>query len=358
VTPIRARAILLALVALIGFGWQHTASALPPSGLEGKTRDVVLYRETVGRLRAGDPYYVAVGNAMRRYGYPTRSVFNWRTPLHLQIVAALGITPSEWLMRGLAFLAIVSAGWALGARSTRLAVAAIISLFGAMMVPLLSYEAVLLPETWAGILIGLSLAAYHRQRWIAGALLAVTAIFMRELAAPYVLVCGIIALFERRRTEAAIWIAAGVSYAVYYWLHALNASAHIQLGDVSHEHSWVQFQGLAFVLLTLRDYGWVILLGTFVAPLACALGLAATAAPSMPQQLKYALLAYVAFFAAVGQPFDDYWGLVSTAIWGYAFVYGAEAMNVLIAQAFTAAESRAAPIEPCATGRLSADRGP
>jgi hypothetical protein len=330
VTRVKARAILLALVALMGIGWQYSEAITPPVvSPEGNASDVLLYRDIIAHLRAGDPYYVSVGNALRRYGFPTRPVFNWRTPLHLRMLAALGVRRSEWLMRALAFLAIVLAGWAFGARSTRLAVAGMISIFGAMLMPLLTYDAVLLAEIWTGIFIGLSLAAYHREKWIQGALLGVVAIFLRELAAPYVLVCGILAIVERRRREGVVWIVAGVGYAGYYLLHAATATQYIYPGDTSRQYSWVQLQGLPFVLTTLHDYGWLMLFPTSMTAVACALGLAATAAPSIPRQLKWSLLAYVVFFTVMGQRFDYYWGFVSTAIWGYAFVHSLDGLKRL-----------------------------
>ncbi len=42
--------------------------------------DVALYRAEIDRIHAGESYYSVAGDELRTRGYPTRSVFNWRTP--------------------------------------------------------------------------------------------------------------------------------------------------------------------------------------------------------------------------------------------------------------------------------------
>ena len=49
--------------------------------------DVALYRAEIDRLHAGESYYSVAGDELRPAGYPTRSVFNWRTPLPMWLVA-------------------------------------------------------------------------------------------------------------------------------------------------------------------------------------------------------------------------------------------------------------------------------
>lgn len=332
-TPSRARAVLLALVTLAILGLAHTATVEPPPVPAGNVTDIILHKETIAALRRGEPYYPAVGTQLRRYSYPSLSVFNWRTPLHYRLLAMLSIRGSEWLMKGLALLAVGLAGWALAPRSRGLSAAAIISLLGAMLLPLFSRDAVLLAEIWTGILIALSIAAYYRERWVAGALLGTTAVFMRELAAPYAFVCGLLAIAARRRAETRVWIVGGIAYAAYFLIHALSASHHMRATDLRHQQSWVQFQGLTFILLTLRDYGWLMFFQKPITPLSCAFGLGALAAPSMPPQVKCSLALYVLFFGIVGQWFNYYWGFVSTPIWGYAFLHGVEGLKFLLTRA-------------------------
>ena len=85
----RARLALAALVALAVLGSMPQSrgpkAELPPPG----RGDTVLFESTIERLRAGEPYYDAIGVEMRQRNYPTASVFNWRTPAHLLFVSSV-----------------------------------------------------------------------------------------------------------------------------------------------------------------------------------------------------------------------------------------------------------------------------
>jgi len=187
---------------------------------------------------------------------------------------------------------------------------AAVAMLGTMLSALLSRPgAIVYGEKWAGVLIALSLSAYHLRWWTAGALLGVVAIFVRELAAPYGLVCGVLALLCKRRTEAAVWVIGGLAYVVYYSLHAVAVAAAIQPGDVAWPHSWLRWLGWSFVLQTAWVSGWTIVLPYLVTPIVAVLSLAGTAAPSMPPQLRISLLVYVAFSGQSGRSSTSTGGL-------------------------------------------------
>ena len=84
VTPVQARAVLGALAAAAVLCVAVTFSPLA-SGWVGKPGrgegDTALYRAEVDRIRAGEGYYEAASAELVQRGYPTASVFNWRTPL-------------------------------------------------------------------------------------------------------------------------------------------------------------------------------------------------------------------------------------------------------------------------------------
>src|SRR5919106_5902968 len=109
---------------------------------------------------------------------------------------------------------------------------------------------IVLPETWAGLCIALSTILYARARFLEGALLALAAVFVRELAAPYAVVCACVALRRRRRMELAVLGAGGAVAILFYVGHALMAAGAIQTGDMAHP-SWLQFGGFRFVLATI-----------------------------------------------------------------------------------------------------------
>ncbi len=60
--------------------------------------DVALYRAEVDRIHHGEGYYQAAATELTVRGYPTRSVFNWRTPLPMWL---LGKLPTVALGRAL-----------------------------------------------------------------------------------------------------------------------------------------------------------------------------------------------------------------------------------------------------------------
>ena len=54
--------------------------------------DVDLYVAEIQRIAQGETYYAAANTELHARGYPTRSVFNWRTPLPMWL---LGKLPNE-----------------------------------------------------------------------------------------------------------------------------------------------------------------------------------------------------------------------------------------------------------------------
>src|SRR5437868_14218162 len=91
-TPGQARLVLAAFVAAALF---FVAIALSPlaSGFANApdrgASDVQLYQAEVARIQRGEGYYDAAAAELAGRGYPTRSVFNWRTPLPVWLLGNL-----------------------------------------------------------------------------------------------------------------------------------------------------------------------------------------------------------------------------------------------------------------------------
>jgi hypothetical protein len=329
---------LLMLVILLALGIAYRDRLNPRLSAISHLDDTALHGVTIARLRTGEPYYATVGAELRARGYPAASVANWRTPLHYRFVAVLGLERAGYLLTGAALLAILLSGMALHSRFRFAGIVAPIVLLGTMLPALLNRDsATLFPENWSGVLIALSLAMYHLRWCTAGAALGVVAIFVRELAAPYGLVCGVLALLHKRRTESAVWVLGGLVYAGYYALHAIAVTDAIQPGDYAWPHSWVRWLGWSFVLQTAWLSTWTMVLPYAVTPIVAVLGLAGTAARSMPAQLRVSLLVYAALFCAVGQEFNYYWGWVTAPLWAYALLYCQEGLSTLLMSARTVA---------------------
>src|SRR5687768_14477021 len=87
----RRRALVAAALcggAMIALGIGLVTGGGPPPPPERPDIDRDLYAGIHARLQAGVPYYQAVGAELRLREFPRWPVFNWRTPLHLQVVAA------------------------------------------------------------------------------------------------------------------------------------------------------------------------------------------------------------------------------------------------------------------------------
>jgi hypothetical protein len=336
-SPFAAR---LLLITIIGVPLVSVlAGASPPTSVAvaggQDMADVRLYRRVIERLQTGEAYYDALGDELRNRGYATVPVFNWRTPMFLTSIAILTLPVARVLLSALGLLLVVTGALGYARRSTPKAAAAAPLLVGAVAPALLvGSDAVLFSENWAGVFIGLSLNAYLWKRRTLAAGLGVFAVFIRELAVPYALLCGVLALKARRAHESAVWILGGVAYAAYFALHASAVNAAIQPHDIAHVHSWIRWLGPSFAVMTLRAFSFFIALPPAALAVCATLGLAGAWAPSAWPHLTGSVLVYFILFCVVGQPFDFYWGFLSAPIWGHAFVHSMEGLHHLLRAAF------------------------
>ena len=60
-------------------------------GQRGKacSGDIALYLAEIQRIHAGENYYQVAAEELVSRGYPTASVFNWRTPLPMWLIGKL-----------------------------------------------------------------------------------------------------------------------------------------------------------------------------------------------------------------------------------------------------------------------------
>ncbi len=278
-------------------------SARPGSqkAIEGEG-DLGLFKTVVNEQRAGRPYYEAYGAESRRLGYPTRSVFNWRQPLLLRTLALL----PRWIGVGL-FVAL-GAGLLVQAHFLlRRELIYVLAVFNAAAVSVVASE-VYFTEPWAGLCLGLSAVAYARRRETSGAIWALLALFIRELAGPYCVVAVVIALSRKRWRELGVWLGGTMLYGVYFGVHVWQVMQHVLPGDLGHGHPWLYGGGLPFVL---KVWQWNGVLKAAPAPifsLVIVAGVAAWWAKKMPLHVRASVLVYSVLFLFVGLPFNTYWG--------------------------------------------------
>jgi hypothetical protein len=326
-TVLHLGATIVAL--LVGTAFPAVTAPVRPATVAGQqvTTDARTFAAVVDRMRAGEAYYDAMGEELRQHNYPTRDSFNWRTPLHLR-----GLALAPWLVwRGLltAMLVAYYVAVMVVVRYPPAKWVANILTLGVLVISA-APDAIFVSEAWAGGLIGLSACAYALDRRPAAIGLALTALFVRELTAPYCVACTLFAVSERRWREVGAWAAGGTAYAIYYGWHVMQVMAHRTPADIAHAGSWMTFLGVPFLQATLLKLGWFALLPSSFAAVALALLTAGLLAPDTPRHLRTASAVYAGFFLVAGFPFNDYWGFMAAPVWAITCGYGAGAVTAAL----------------------------
>jgi hypothetical protein len=315
-SPRQARIVLTLIVVLMVAAVAVTLSPLRKSQVGDTARrgcDIALYGAEIERIRAGEGYYEAAAAELRPRGYPTKSVFNWRTPVTMWVIAALPRPEmAKVILGGLAGVTMLGAFFVMAREgSLGQAALAVFLLSGAFMYTVLG-QAYVMPVLWAGVLIGLSLVCYGLERPKLGAVVGLAALFVRELAAPYCVVAALLAAWERRWREVAIWGAGLVAYAAFFAIHVANVRAMQTPQDVAHDGTWLQMGGAAFVIALAQVNAYLIVGPQWLSAIYVVAALAAAASWSSPwgQRVGVTLAAYVGMFAVVGYDFNQYWGIL------------------------------------------------
>jgi hypothetical protein len=96
--------------------------------------------------------------------------------------------------------------------------------------------------------------------------------------------------------------------------------------------SWVQFGGAHFLLVTCRMNGYLFRAPLWVSAIYLPLTLLGLAGwrSGTGTRLAWTAGAYVTAFAVVGQPFNDYWGLLDAPLLALGFAAAPDALRDLI----------------------------
>ena len=317
-------------IALVVLAAAATVSrpVLPESFQPGDSRDVVMYQRIIDNVRDGQPYYSAVGAALRDGHYATREPFNWRTPLLMMSLARLGAAGRPLLI---VLTVILCVGTVIVTiRDQPIVKWTAMFMQAGVLATTAIPAAFYLSEAWTGVLIGLSVVAFlHGWRPLAVGL-ALLALFTRELAAPYCIVCTFLALHDRRWRELAVWTIGALAYAAYYGAHLLQIWAHRLPTDLAHATSWLTLGGLPSVTGKLHFQFWLFVAPFWATALVLVLVVAACLNPRVPLHLRVVVTTYIGFFALAGQIFDTYWGMIAWPTWALAAGFGAQSVYDLL----------------------------
>lgn len=306
-SPIAAR-LLLALVivatgllAWIGLGITEPVKRTGPTDLD-------TYERVVAALRAGQNYYVALHAALVDGGYGTLSPLNWRPPLFLTVVSWFpSLFAAQIFLELVTLGALVLAALWLYRRGGPVTAIAGAALLAASLLSILADRAVLSFELFAGTLILLSVSAYGLGwRWL-GLTVAVVALFVRELAGLYALVCLACAIWERRWSEVVAWWIALLGYGTFYLWHWGQLSALLGPDDHAATTGWLQLGGPVFLLRTAAFNGVLLVLPYWTAAVVLVAGLVGLT--SAPRALATVAL-YLLLFLFYGRPENAYWGAI------------------------------------------------
>ena len=364
-TKFQARAALAGMLLAFGLGVAVTLSPWAQGFADHEDRgpgDVALYRAEADRIQAGEGYYQAAGAELRARGYPTRSVFNWRTPLPVWLLGHLPTVESGKILLGGLALLLALLGFEAVARegdgpsscahhaqhghkngSVRRAAAGALLLSGPLMFCVLG-DLLVMPVLWAGVLIALSLCAYGLQRPGWGLLCGVAAVFFRELALPYCLLMAALAWRHKRYGELLGWFVGLAAWAAFFAAHWVQVAALIRPDARAHPGSWLQFGGAGFVIATAQMNAYLLLLPQWVTAVYLVAALCGLAGWNTPLGRRIALTAcaYTAAFAVVGYEFNQYWGCLTAPLW----CFGLAQFPASLADLWKAAGNAAPAVRP------------
>jgi len=314
--PRSALLVVLAVMATMIYGLivYHPA---PPTVEEENVggEDLRCYRSIVDRIRAGEGYYEAAGDELRTRGYDTHSVFNWRLPPLAWLLAHLPRTDiGRVLLIILSALTLLLWTRVLGQNQHSFGqlVFGSLALLGPLIYAILP-ELFLHHDLWAATLISLSLAAYAKCWHSLAVASGLAALFLRELALPFVAVMLAVAYLEGRRREALVWIIGIAVFIVGLLLHwSLVKGVTPEGQSVGLDGGWVVFGGWLFVLGTAQTHPYLFLAPAWataiILPLAL-LGLAGWRG-RLGSRIALTVCVYILAFLFVGLPYNRYWGFM------------------------------------------------
>ncbi len=238
-----------------------------------------------------------------------------RTPLPLWLIGKLPYVEwAKYLLGGLSLGLIIFAFKALAWEqegSLMAALCCMVLLSGPLLFTILD-DLFVMPVLWAGVLIGFSVCAYGIDRPKLGLFLGLAALFIRELALPYCLLCAVLAWRQNRRRELIFWTLGLGAWLVFFGWHWQQVTSLIAPGARAHQYGWIRFGGAGFVLATAQMNAYLVLLPPWATALyfaAAMLGLAGWQS-ELGMRMGLTVCLYVIFFAIVGQDFNQYWGSI------------------------------------------------
>ncbi|MEZ6071542.1 MAG: hypothetical protein R3C10_15065 [Pirellulales bacterium] len=160
----------------------------------------------------------------------------------------------------------------------------------------------------------------------------IAALFFRELAALYCVICWLLDASERRWRLVAGWTLGMIAYAVFYAVHMSQVGTLVDTAARAHDEGWLQLGGAGFVISTAQMNAYLLVLPQWLSAVCLVLALLGAAGWNSPagKRLAWTLAAYLATFAVVGQPFNQYWGCLYAPLLCFALARSVAAVGDLL----------------------------
>ncbi|MEQ7872501.1 hypothetical protein ABDK56_00630 [Sphingomonas sp. ASV193] len=294
-------------------------SATPPAAPKLRTKasqqsDLALYRTIIARMRAGEGYYPAAADELRRDGYPLKPVFTVRLPTLATLYARLG-EPMMIAIEALVALAALLVWWRRLEPWPLWLKAFGVVLFAGGTGGLVEPVTGLFHESWAALLMALALGLWRPRRAWPAILIAGAALMIRETVLPFVLMMSLLAAVEKRWREAAGWLVPVALFALYLGWHAGQVAAVVRPGDPASP-GWQALLGLRFALRALGSVNALILAPYAVAAVVLLLSIVGWCSLDRPWGLRAAglLVGYTAMVGLFARADTFYWALLAAPL--------------------------------------------
>ena len=330
--PALAMLALLAAI-LVAAAWPTASTPkLKVRTATSQQSDLNLYRATIARVSAGDPYYPAAADQLRQGGYPLKPFFTFRLPTLVMVYAhvpALAMIIAEGL---LALIVIIV--WTrrlapeLPWRMLALAIVLLVGGTATLVEPVTG----LFHESWAALLMALMIGLRRPGHAVGAIVAGGLALMIRETVLPMILVMAGLALVERRWREALGWAALVGLFALGLFAHAAMVASVVRPDDLASP-GWHAMLGVRFALKAFSTVSSAIVLPYALAAIVVILSLFGwiSVATGWALRVSLMLLGYGAMLALFARSDTFYWALLIAplSLAGLIFVPRAIASLVL-----------------------------
>ena len=312
-----ALATIAALIVLLAVAsWSPSAGPAPKvRATAAQHSDLQLYRDIITRVGAGENYYAATADELRKGNYPLKPFITFRLPTHATIYAALGeqaMVVIFWILSA----ALMLAWWVrLRPCLPRLLLASAMVLIAGGLGGLLQPQTGLFHESWAALLLALMIAVHRPGRIWPAVLAGGVALMIRELALPMILAMGGLALIEKRWREVAAWAAVVTLFGAYLAVHAHWVDQVVLPADPPSP-GWSSMLGLQFALKSIAKVTFGIRLPTALASILLILSLFGWASVRSGWALRVGILlaGYGSMLALLARTDTFYWALIAAPL--------------------------------------------